>query len=440
MGDFNDSIDIEKKENTVRFKINIKDSIKRKNIIINKDFFTLSDLNTLQENADTIFPKEEFFKFYNSVKENTADICLVGGTNTYISILEANISEITATLNEISKGIECTTDDKLSKLEFSVGVPDINNDGNIIGINRFIIIYNNTSDKYCFISKSVIGADNNIVKKFESDIKQNKTDIEVLTNKYQTADEIAINKAWQFNPRNLMDVLGTTDVKQTFAKLREYTSQADFHLLRLGDYIDLPTFHDGETNYTYNPDTENLRIQIVAFDHYYNVGETQMKTHHCVMQWKNVLRQKRLHWDNTGGGYRGTELYNYLNGTFKTKLIEYIGLTPCPIDRLLDIRNNWAWGGGLNEYVFIPSEPEVFNSIGWAINGHGTGSAIQFPLYRMWPDARLKFYNGNRWWWWLSSPSYIASGHFCHVGGNGDSGYGTLASNAGGGVSPCFCI
>ena len=251
----------------------------------------------------------------------------------------------------------------------------------------------------------------------------------------------AANDAWHFNPRNLMDVLGTTDVKQTFAKLREYTSQGDFSQLGLGDYIDLPTFHDGETAYTYNPTTENLRIQIVAFDHYYRVGQQEVKTHHCVMQWKNVLRQKRLDSTNTAGGYRNTELWNYLNGTFKSKLVEYTGIEPIGIDRLLDTRNGWNWNAtGQYEYVFIPAEAEVFNSLGWAFSGYGTGTSIQYPLYRMWPNARLKLYNGNRHWWWLASPSYFASGNFCGVFKSGDSGSGVWASLPYCGVSPCFCV
>ena len=282
---------------------------------------------------------------------------------------------------------------------------------------------------------------NGTVWKKLDDIRYLRTDNrDIHVNSAYFDYELAINKAWQFHPRNLMDVLETTTVKETFAKLREYTSKADFSLFRLGDYIDLPSFNDGESNYTFNPNTENLRIQIVAFDHYYNIGATQMKTHHCVMQWKNVLRKRQLHSSNTQGGYRGTTLYNYLNTTFRDKLVEYIGLTPHPIDRLLDNRNSWAWGGKLDEYVFIPTEPEVFNSIGWAINGHGTGTSMQFPLYRMWPDARLKFLDGQRWWWWLASPSYGASTLFCCVDHDGVSSYGAVASYGDGGVSPCFCV
>ena len=245
------------------------------------------------------------------------------------------------------------------------------------------------------------------------------------------------------NGRNLMEVLKATSVKNAFIKLREKSSKGDFDDLMLGDYIDLDSLTDGEGNYLWNEEYQNLRCQIVAFDHYYRVGDQDNTTHHVVMQFKNCFRQKRMHSsDSNAGGYVNKELFNYLNGNFKNGLINAIGITPLSIRRLLDTYGGWAWA---SEIIFLPTEAEVWGHQAWSqttnqgIVGCPTGTSIQYPIFSMCPQSRIKFFNGNRQWWWVGSPGYNANSVFASVHGYGDAS-NSSASVVGGGVAPAFCI
>ena len=245
------------------------------------------------------------------------------------------------------------------------------------------------------------------------------------------------------NGRNLMEVLKAASVKNAFIKLREKSSKGDFDDLMLGDYIDLDSLTDGEGNYLWNEEYQNLRCQIAAFDHYYRVGDTDNTNHHVVMQFKNCFRQKRMHsTDSNAGGYVNKELFNYLNGSFKNGLINAIGITPLSIRRLLDTYGNWAWA---SEIIFLPTEVEVWGHQAWSqttnqgIVGCPTGTSIQYPIFSMCPQSRIKFFNGNRQWWWVGSPGYNANSVFADVSGDGNAG-NIIASVVGGGVAPAFCI
>ncbi|WP_455144762.1 DUF6273 domain-containing protein [Brachyspira pilosicoli] len=243
------------------------------------------------------------------------------------------------------------------------------------------------------------------------------------------------------NGRNLMEVLKATSVKNAFIKLREKSSKGDFDDLMLGDYIDLDSLTDGEGNYLWNEEYQNLRCQIVAFDHYYRVGDTDNTNHHVVMQFKNCFRQKRMHsTDSNAGGYVNKELFNYLNGSFKNGLINAIGITPLSIRRLLDTYGNWAWA---SEIIFLPTEVEVWGHQAWSqttnqgIVGCPTGTSIQYPIFSMCPQSRIKFFNGNRHWWWVGSPGYNANSVFASVYSDGYASVNS-ASVVGGGVAPAF--
>ena len=73
------------------------------------------------------------------------------------------------------------------------------------------------------------------------------------------------------------------------------------------------------------------------------------------------------------------------------------------------------------------------------IVGCPTGTSIQYPIFSMCPQSRIKFFNGNRQWWWVGSPGYNANSVFASVYYNGDA-YSNHASVVGGGVAPAFCI
>ena len=89
-----------------------------------------------------------------------------------------------------------------------------------------------------------------------------------------------------------------------------------------------------------------------------------------------------------------------MNGSFKNGLINAIGITPLSIRRLLDTYGNWAWA---SEIIFLPTEVEVWGHQAWSqttnqgIVGCPTGTSIQYPIFSMCPQSRIKFFNGNKY-------------------------------------------
>lgn len=286
-------------------------------------------------------------------------------------------------------------------------------------------------------------ADTNLQQQINnlSSTKQNKltagTNVEITEDNVINVKGDMLN-SYILSPRNLKQVLEATSVKDAFAKLRAKTSVGDFSNLRLGDYIDLETFYDGEQTYAWNEEHKNLRLVIVAFNHYYKIGDTEVTQQHAVMQFLNCYRQKRMHsTDSNAGGYPGKELQLFLNGTFKTGIVNAIGIEPLTIRRLLDNKSNWSWTA---EQCFLPTEVEVWGHQAWSNNeGYSTGTSIQYPYYSIAPQNRIKLYNGNRQWWWVASPVSSNTAGFANVNLDGGDLYG-VASSTTGGVAPAFCI
>lgn len=234
-------------------------------------------------------------------------------------------------------------------------------------------------------------------------------------------EKLTFRNPYVYKPRNLKDVLGITDLKQLVAKIRELASKGDFSNFLLGDYFDLPSINDGTGNITWNEDWQNLRCMIVAFDHYYQVGDTSMTNHHIVFQFKNVYKKQRMKSTNdNAGGYSSTEVYSLLNNGFKNGLANVIGVEPYKIRRLLDTgqaSQSFAWK---DDTCFVPSVVEIYGSIGFGIAGYNSSaSTTQFPFYQMFPQERIKYFEGQRWWWWLADSTERWSTTFCLSHGNG---------------------
>lgn len=249
-----------------------------------------------------------------------------------------------------------------------------------------------------------------------------------------------------FAPRNLMTVFGTATVAETFAELRARAMTGDFSTLRLGDYIDLPSLTIGADSVnplmyparTINNNYNRLRVEIVGFDDYYQVGNTAVPSqHHVTMMFKDIPTTAPFNETNTTtGDYPGSMLFHWLHEQFEPALISAIGFDPRPVDRRIGTVTNWAWVG--SEKIFLPTNVNIFGTTGFSHTNYGTGTQTQFALFALNPNRKIKRNNNSRSSWWLAEPSANSSPNFCLAG---DTGHATNhnASHTRG-VVPAFLI
>jgi hypothetical protein len=249
-----------------------------------------------------------------------------------------------------------------------------------------------------------------------------------------------------FAPRNLITVFGTATVAETFAELRARAITGDFRTLRLGDYIDLPSLTIGADSVnptvyparTINNDYNRLRVEIVGFDDYLNVGNAAVPTqHHVTMMFKDIPTTAPFNETNiTTGDYPGSMLYHWLHEQIEPALISAIGLTPRPVDRIIGTVANWAWVG--SETIFLPTNVNIFGTTGFSHTNYGTGTQTQFALFAMNPNKKIKKWNGSRYYWWLAEPSANSSTYFCLACDRGRAG--SIGASDAHGVVPAFLI
>ena len=297
----------------------------------------------------------------------------------------------------------------------------------------------------------------------------NSSNTEVIANKKSTLSEnsevyypnqkavndglnLTMAEMMGFAPRNLMDVFGTSTVDDTFAELRARSVTGDFSTLRLGDYIDLPslTIPAGTSKpslyltrtLTWNASYENLRIEIVGFDDYFNVGNMSTvypTQHHVTMMFKNIPTTAQFNeTDTTTGDYQGSDLFAWLRESFEPALISAIGLEPRAVDRRIGTVANWNWVG-IGEKIFLPTNVNIFGTTGLSNVNYATGTQTQFALFVMNPNRKIKKWNPSRSTWWLAEPSANLSTHFCSAGVQGDA-TNFEASTLQVGVVPTFLI
>ncbi len=242
--------------------------------------------------------------------------------------------------------------------------------------------------------------------------------------------------------RDLKTVLNLTTSNEVFATLRDRcngVNTPDFSGLRIGDYIDLASLNDGTTNFTWNDTYKNLRLVIAGFNTYHNFGDTQNTKNHILFMFRNVITQKQIKTTNdNAGGFPNTPLDVYLTGVFKTGLVAAMS----GVDYIYPIRTYHSTKGGAalgTQTVFLPSEIEVFGYQTYGDEADRFNTNVQFPIFQDSGEYRIKYYNGARAWWWESTPWADGATHFCYVNGYGATG-GTYASDANGGVSPCFAL
>lgn len=181
---------------------------------------------------------------------------------------------------------------------------------------------------------------------------------------------------------------------------------------------------------------------IVAFDYYYNTGDTACTTHHAVIVPRASLYNAQMNTsDVTTGAYVGSAMYKSNLNQAKTTIQNAFGS-----GHLLSIRqyfqnattNSYESGGAwYDATVWLMAEANVYgsnvfkshcNGTSW-VNWHSIDNR-QYPYFHYAPLVE------NRWTYWLRDVASTV--HFAHVGNYGDS-YASSASNSLG-VRPAFCI
>lgn len=238
--------------------------------------------------------------------------------------------------------------------------------------------------------------------------------------------------------RNLVDVLGATDVQDAFSKLQAKSSVGDFTNLGLGDYIDIPSITFDSQTLTHNASYENLRVQIIAFDYFKNLYNT---THHVVMQFKHCAFKKEINSANSNvGGYPAMPIADYLSTTFGAGLEAAMGINCLSIKQYFQIAAT-TWSNSTGYKVFLPTENQLIGHKGSSTVATGIVSYElgQFPYYAINPKGLMKNFNGVLYYYWTASPLSADSSSFAlvnHGGRVSHSGASLDDCN----VAPVFCI
>ena len=181
---------------------------------------------------------------------------------------------------------------------------------------------------------------------------------------------------------------------------------------------------------------------IVAFDYYYNTGDTACTTHHAVIVPRNPLYNAQMNTENvTTGAYVGSKMYTENLNQAKTTIQNAFGAS-----HLLSIRqhfqnattNGYESGGTwYDATVWLMSEANVYggNVFKSVINGTGWPNLYSIDN-RQYPYFRFALPNEKRAWYWLRDVA--DSSFFASVAGGGDSS--ATAASSSYGVRPAFCI
>ena len=181
---------------------------------------------------------------------------------------------------------------------------------------------------------------------------------------------------------------------------------------------------------------------IVAFDYYYNTGDTACTTHHVVVIPRTNLYKAQMNTENvTTGAYVGSKMYTENLNQAKTTIQNAFGAS-----HLLSIRqhfqnattNGYESGGTwYDATVWLMSEANVYggNVFKSVINGTGWPNLYSIDN-RQYPYFRFALPNEKRAWYWLRDVAN--SSLFAGVGSGGNSSASGASSSDG--VRPAFCI
>lgn len=181
---------------------------------------------------------------------------------------------------------------------------------------------------------------------------------------------------------------------------------------------------------------------IVAFDYYYNTGDTACTTHHVVVIPRTNLYNAQMNTENvTTGAYVGSKMYTENLNQAKTTIQNAFGAS-----HLLSIRqhfqnattNGYESGGTWHDAtVWLMSEANVYGGNVFKSATNGTGWPNLYSIdNRQYPYFRFALPNEKRALYWLRDVA--SSSAFAVVNGDGSSD--AYAASGSYGVRPAFCI
>ena len=185
---------------------------------------------------------------------------------------------------------------------------------------------------------------------------------------------------------------------------------------------------------------------IVAFDYYYNAGDTACTTHHAVVVPRNPLYNAQMNSTNVvTGAYVGSAMYTTNLNTAKNTIQSAFGSTHLLTIRQL-FQNSVAEGGYENSVgewydatVWLMNEFNVYGGLVWKNayagtnwRGNYTIDNSQYPGFALDPTM---IHTPSRNAYWLRDVA--SSGTFADVNGIGNCRHNASYSL---GVRPAFCI
>jgi hypothetical protein len=411
---------------------------------------------------DNIGAVADALAIITAVNNNSTNINIVATNNTNVTTVATSISAVNTVATDLGLGASSLIKIVADNIAYVTTVANnISNVNTVAGLNTEITALGarTTEIDALYAQLSTIAEKENLSNK-KSTLSENSETYYPNQKAVNDGLNLTMAETMGFAPRNLMDVFGTATVAETFQALRTYCNQNGsynthldgFRKLRLGDYIDLPSLTMSADSVnplvyparTINNDYNRLRVEIVGFDDYYQVGNTAIPSqHHVTMMFKDIPTTAKFNdTDTTTGDYPGSMLFHWLHEQFESALISAINgggatvVEPLAVDRIIGTVAGWAWVG--SEKLFLPTNVNIFGTTGFSHTNYGTGTQTQFALFALNPNRKIKRNNNSRSYWWLAEPSANSSTNFSHADSQGHSNtHGTSLTY---GVVPAFLI
>lgn len=161
---------------------------------------------------------------------------------------------------------------------------------------------------------------------------------------------------------------------------------------------------------------DELKATIEGVEYTYQVGGINLyDSHEVIFVPKTCVGSARVHHATAtnSGGWQGSDIRTYLNGTFKTGLPDVIR------NNLKTLEFKTSAGGGQTtlyttlDYVWLPREFEAMGAITHSASTEAP-YCRQYPIFAT-SDQRIRTSNGSASVWFTSSPAVSSSANFCAI-------------------------
>lgn len=172
-------------------------------------------------------------------------------------------------------------------------------------------------------------------------------------------------------------------------------------------------------------------LEIIGFNH--DKASDNPKAPTVTLMAKTLLDRHVWHDGACEEGWVGTDLRQWLHDEIYENLPSEIGKFVTPVNKIT--HNYKGYIVNTVDYLFIPSESELFGSANWSDYEDGT----RYEAFATRHDRILKDKDGNEDWYWTRSAWGGSSTYATNVCSNGSAFYHST-SNIGIRVPLCFTI